>query len=243
MLPKLDVPIYDLTLPLLKKKIQIRPFLVKEEKIFLMAMEADDEDSVLTSIKQIVNNCCLTEDIDIDTLPISDLEYIFFNLRARSIGETIELKYKCNNKIHVGEEEKVCGNLVEINMNILEIKPEIPENHTTKIELSDTMGVVMKYPNFKLIEKLKGLNDAEVMMETVLSCIDYIYNADEIFYSKDVNRKELTEFVDGMNRKQFAQIQEFFESIPKITKEVDFHCEKCGYDEKIVLEGIQNFFD
>ena len=183
MLPKLDVPIYDLTLPLSKKKIQIRPFLVKEEKIFLMATEADDEESVLTAIKQIVNNCCLTEDIDIDTLPISDLEYIFFNLRARSIGEIVDLKYKCNNKIHVGEEEQVCGNLVEINMNILEIKPEIPENHTNKVELSDTMGVFMKYPNFKLIEKLKGLNDAEVMMETVLltkplSCWLDLYAAD-----------------------------------------------------------------
>jgi DNA-directed RNA polymerase subunit M/transcription elongation factor TFIIS len=243
MLPKLDVPIYDLTLPLLKKKIQIRPFLVKEEKIFLMAMESDDEDSVFTAIKQIVNNCCLTEDVDIESIPISDLEFIFFNLRARSIGEMIELKYKCNNKIHVGEEEKVCGNLVDINMNILDIKPEIPENHTNKIELSDTMGVVMKYPNFKLAEKIKNLTDAEIMMETVLNCIDYIYNADEIFYAKDVSKKELTEFVENMNHKQFEKLQKFFETIPKLSKEIDFNCEKCGHKEKILLEGIQNFFD
>jgi hypothetical protein len=127
MLPKLDVPIYDLTLPLLKKKIQIRPFLVKEEKILLIANESEDELTILTAIKQIVNNCCLTEDIDVELLPISDLEFIFFNLRARSISEVVELRYKCNNKITVGEEEKVCGNMVEFDVNILEIKPEIPD--------------------------------------------------------------------------------------------------------------------
>jgi hypothetical protein len=190
MLPKLDVPIYDLTLPLLKKKIQIRPFLVKEEKIFLMAMESDDEDSVFTAIKQIVNNCCLTEDVDIESIPISDLEFIFFNLRARSIGEMIELKYKCNNKIHVGEEEKVCGNLVDISMNILDIKPEIPENHTNKIELSDTMGIVMKYPTFKLIEKLKGLNETEVLMETILYCRMFLPTRG--FAPENLTRKDKT---------------------------------------------------
>jgi hypothetical protein len=243
MLPKLDVPIYDLTLPLSKRKIQIRPFLVKEEKIFLMASESDDEESILTAIKQIVNNCCLTEDIDVELLPISDLEFIFFNLRARSIGEVVELKYKCNNKIHMGEEIKTCDNMVEFEINILDIKPEISENHNNKIELSENLGIVMKYPNFKLIDKLKDLSETEVMMETILNCIDYIYNDDEIFYAKDVSKKELVEFVEGMNHKQFLNLQQFFETIPKITKDVDFECDKCGYKEKIVLEGIQNFFD
>jgi hypothetical protein len=243
MLPKLDVPIYDLALPLSKRKIQIRPFLVKEEKIFLMASESDDEESILTAIKQIVNNCCLTEDVDVELLPISDLEFIFFNLRARSISEVVELKYKCNNKIHVGEEEKPCDNMVEFEINLLDIKPEISENHNNKIELSEKLGVVMKYPNFKLIDKLKNLSETEVMMETILNCIDYIYNDDEIFYAKDVSKKELVEFVEGMNHKQFLNLQQFFETIPKITKEVDFECDKCGYKEKIVLEGIQNFFD
>ena len=243
MLPKLDVPIYDLTLPLSKKKIQIRPFLVKEEKIFLMAAEADDEDSILSAVKQIVNNCCLTENIDIESLPISDVEYIFFNLRARSISEVVELKYKCNNKVHVGEEEKTCGNLVEFEVNILEIKPEIPENHTNKIEFSPTMGVVMKYPNFKMLDKISSTSESERLMETTLGCIDYIYDEDEIYYSKDVTKKELTDFLESMNRSQFLKLQEFFETIPKITKEVEFKCNKCGYEEKMVLEGIQNFFD
>jgi hypothetical protein len=242
MLPKLDVPIYDLTLPLLKKKIQIRPFLVKEEKILLIANESEDELTILTAIKQIVNNCCLTEDIDVELLPISDLEFIFFNLRARSISEVVELRYKCNNKITVGEEEKVCGNMVEFDVNILDIKPEIPENHTNKIELTPTMGIVMKYPNFKILNTISAKSESEILMETTLACIDYIYDEDEIHYAKDVKKEELTDFLESMNRAQFLKLQEFFETIPKISKEVDFHCKKCGYEEKILLEGIQNFF-
>jgi hypothetical protein len=242
MLPKIDVPLYDLILPLSKKKIQIRPFLVKEEKILLMATESEDESTILTAIKQIVNNCCLTEDVDIELLPISDLEFIFFNLRARSISEVVELRYKCNNKIHVGEEEKVCGNMVEFDVNILDIKPEIPENHTNKIEISPTMGVVMKYPNFKILDKISSTTESEMLIETTLACIDYIYDEDEIHYAKDVSKEELTDFLESMNRGQFLKLQEFFETIPKITKEIDFHCDKCGYDEKMVLEGIQSFF-
>ena len=242
MLPKIDVPLYDLILPLSKKKIQIRPFLVKEEKILLMATESEDESTILTAIKQIVNNCCLTEDVDIELLPISDLEFIFFNLRARSISEVVELRYKCNNKIHVGEEEKVCGNMVEFDVNILDIKPEIPENHTNKIEISPTMGVVMKYPNFKILDKISSTTESEMLIETTLACIDYIYDEEEIHYAKDVSKEELTDFLESMNRGQFLKLQEFFETIPKITKEIDFHCDKCGYDEKMVLEGIQSFF-
>jgi hypothetical protein len=242
MLPKIDVPLYDLILPLSKKKIQIRPFLVKEEKILLMATESEDESTILTAIKQIVNNCCLTEDVDIELLPISDLEFIFFNLRARSISEVVELRYKCNNKIHVGEEERVCGNMVEFDVNILDIKPEIPENHTNKIEISPTMGVVMKYPNFKILDKISSTTESEMLIETTLACIDYIYDEDEIYYAKDVSKEELTDFLESMNRGQFLKLQEFFETIPKITKEIDFHCDKCGYDEKMVLEGIQSFF-
>jgi hypothetical protein len=242
MLPKIDVPLYDLILPLSKKKIQIRPFLVKEEKILLMATESEDESAILTAIKQIVNNCCLTESVDIELLPISDLEFIFFNLRARSISEVVELRYKCNNKIHVGEEEKICGNMVEFDVNILDIKPEIPENHTNKIELSPTMGVVMKYPNFKILDRISSTTESEMLIETTLACIDYIYDEEEIHYAKDVSKEELTEFLESMNRGQFLKLQDFFETIPKITKEIDFNCNKCGYEEKMVLEGIQSFF-
>ena len=141
------------------------------------------------------------------------------------------------------KKKKTCGNLVEFEVNIIDIKPEIPENHTNKIELTPTMGVVMKYPNFKMLDKISTTSESEILMETTLGCIDYIYDEDEIHYAKDVTKKELTDFLESMSRAQFLKLQEFFETIPKISKEVDFKCGKCGYEEKMVLEGIQNFFD
>jgi hypothetical protein len=118
MLPKIDTPIYDLTLPLSKKKIRFRPFLVKEEKILLMAIESEDENSMLLAIEQIVNNCCLNKDFDVESLPLSDLEFLFLNLRARSVGEVVELQYKCNNRPDKDSEEE-CGHLVKFELNLL----------------------------------------------------------------------------------------------------------------------------
>jgi hypothetical protein len=241
-LPKIDVPIYVLELPLSKKKVRYRSFLVKEEKILLMAMESDDEKTVMESIKQIVNNCIL-DDLDVDTLPITDLEFVFLNLRARSVGEIVNLQYKCNNKVEGAEgEEKVCNNVVQVDINLLEVKPEFNVKNNKKIELSNELGVVMRYPDFKVVESLEGTTDTEKIMKIVSSCIDYIYDKENIYYRKDIEEKELVEFIDSMSREQFLKVQEFFDTLPKIKKEVDFKCNKCGYEENFVVEGLQNFF-
>lgn len=240
MLPKIDTPIYDLTLPLSKKKIRFRPFLVKEEKILLMAIESEDENAMLLAVKQIVNNCCLNPDFDVENIPLSDLEFLFLNLRARSVGEVVELQYKCNNKPNADSQEE-CGNLVKFDLNLLEIQPEIPEGHTNKIELSPKMGILMKYPNMKSMENVEG-NEVEKLMDILISCIDCIYDEDNMYYAKDQTKEELTEFVENLNRVQFAELQKFFETLPKVKKELHFHCDKCGYDENIFVEGIQNFF-
>jgi hypothetical protein len=241
-LPKLDVPIFTIDLPLSKTKLRYRPFLVKEEKLLLMAVESDDEKTVMDSIKQIINNCCLDE-IDADLLPITDLEYFFLHLRARSIGEIVDLQYKCNNKVKNDKDEEVeCGNSVKIKVNILEIKPTINPQHTNKIELTKNLGIVMKYPNFTLIDKVKSNNDVEQILGIIMNCVDYIYDEEKIYYKKDISDVELTEFIENLTQKQFAKVQEFFETVPSIKKELDFKCNKCNYEEKIVVEGIQNFF-
>ncbi|MGA1293568.1 MAG: baseplate protein [Candidatus Nanopelagicales bacterium] len=242
MLPKIDVPIYTITLPLSKKKIRFRPFLVKEEKLLLMAMESGEQNTVIGATKQIVNNCCL-DDIDIEKIAIVDFEYLFLNLRARSVNEIVDLKYKCNNKIK-GEDgsENDCGNVVNLKVNILEIEPTVEKNHTNKIELTKNMGVVMQYPNFKLLEKENYDSDVEKIMEIICECVDYIYDEDNIYYKKDISKEEITEFIESMTKDQFAKVQKFFDTIPKIKKEIDFKCNKCGYSEIITLEGIQNFF-
>lgn len=243
MLPKLDVPIYELKLPLLDKVVRYRPFLVKEEKILLMAMESNDEKAVVDAVKQIVNNCCV-DNIDVDILPIVDLEYLFLNLRARSVGEVVELQYKCNNKVknEGSEEEKTCGNLVKFDLNLLEIKPEIDEKHSNKIELSSDTGIVMKYPNFKLVEKIDADSEVDRIMKMIVECVDFIYDKDNIYYRKDIEEKELLEFIESLTRDQFKNVQNFFETLPKIKKKLHFHCTRCNYEEDFDVEGLQNFF-
>lgn len=244
MLPKIDVPIYEVKLPLLKKTCRFRPFLVKEEKLLLMAMESEDEKTVTDTIKQIINNCCLDE-LDIDSLPISDLEIFFLNLRARSVGEQVEMQYRCNNTVEKENGEMSdCGNLVKMNMNLLEVTPSFTEGHTNKIELSDKMGIVMKYPTFKMIDIENNENKTEVesLMDVILDCVDFIYDEDSLYYQKDIDRKELQEFVESLTREQFIKVQNFFETMPKVKKDLHFKCNKCGYEEKIFVEGIQNFF-
>ncbi len=243
MLPKIDVPIYELTLPLTKKQIRFRPFLVKEEKILLMAMESEEADSILLAVKQILTNCCL-EDLDVEELPITDIEYLFLNLRARSVNEVVELPYRCNNKVSKEDGEKECGNIVTLEMNLLDIQPEIHEKKIDKIELSEKMGILIKYPSFKMVEEAQKQEGAEVdkLMNILVACIDGVYTEETIFYSKDVPKKELLEFIESLTREQFSKVQEFFETMPKIKKDVDFKCSKCGYEEKITIEGLQSFF-
>jgi hypothetical protein len=243
MLPKIDVPIYELTLPLTNKLIRFRPFLVKEEKILLMAMESDENDSILLAVKQIITNCCLDE-ISVDDLPITDIEFLFLNLRARSVNEIVELPYKCNNKVTVNGEEKECGSIVNLEMNLLEIHPDVHEKKIDKIVLDEKIGLLIRYPSFKIVEEAQKAEGTEVekLMNVLVGCIDGIYTEETIYYSKDVPKKELLEFIENLTREQFNKIQEFFESMPKIKKEVDFECEKCGYHEKITVEGLQSFF-
>jgi hypothetical protein len=242
MLPKIDVPIYNVELPLSKKKIRYRPFLVKEEKLLMMTMESEDLKAVTTTIKQIANNCILDE-VDVDHLPVTDIEFLFLQLRARSVSEVVELNYKCNNIVTDDEDkEKTCGHLVKVNFNLFDVKPIYDENHTNKIEFTPELGVVMKYPTFESVEEIENTEDIEKGFSILNACIDYIYDAENIYYVKDVPKQELDEFVDSMTREQFEKIKVFFDTMPKLKKKVDFKCDKCGYSENIEIEGIQNFF-
>jgi len=242
MLPKIDVPIYELELLSSGKKIRFRPFLVKEQKLLLMATHSEDTKDSLNVVKQISKNCIL-DDIDVESLPVFDLEYIFLNLRARSVNEVVNLQYKCNNKI-VDEknEEKTCGSVEKFDINLLEIQPIKNPNHNKKIMLTDNLGIVMKYPTFEIVSKLSSQTEEEILIELLINCIDYIFDTDKIYYAKDVSKEELVEFIDNLQQKDLEKIQQFFETSPKLKKDLTFSCRKCGYKENIVLEGLQNFF-
>ena len=241
-LPKIDVPIFEVKLFSTDKKVKFRPFTVKEEKLFLIASESDDPQSTITTIKQVLNNCIL-DDVDLDSLPLFDIELLFLNLRARSIGEIVALNYKCNNNIveEDGREHK-CGNQVGIELDVLTVVPEVDANHSNKIEINSKLGIVMKYPKMNIIKDSSGKEDIDSVIDMIAGCIDYIYDENNLYYAKDSTKEELVEFLETLQSKDLENIKQFFDTMPKMKKTLDFKCNKCGYEEKIDVEGIQNFF-
>lgn len=242
MLPRIDVPVYEVKLISNGKTVKIRPFLVKEQKLFLMASESEDPKETINVIRQVLKNCIL-DDINVNDLPTFDLEYLFFNLRARSVDEVVDLKYKCNNTIK-GEdgEEKKCNGTVEYKLNLLEVQPSVNPEHSNKIKITDNLGIALKYPTFDLVEKYESLSENDMMLEVLMDCIDYIYDADNMYYAKDSSREELQEFVDSLQQKNLEDIKKFFDTMPELKKDLHFKCPKCGYEEDIQVKGLQNFF-
>lgn len=238
-LPKIDTPIYDLELPLSKKKIRFRPFLVKEQKNLLMAMESDEKDSIEKNIKQILSNCTLSKGFKIDNLPVIDVEYYFLNLRARSVGEVVTNKYRCDNIV----EEKPCNNVMETNINLLEIELENYSKDKDVIQLTDKISVKLNYPQFSTITKLAELTSStDVAFKMIADSIDYIYDGEQFYYAKESTEKELLEFVESLSQQQFAKIEEFFNSMPRLRKKIEMKCSRCGFEHKIDVEGLESFF-
>jgi hypothetical protein len=243
MLPKNTFPTYQVNLISSGKEIEFRPFLVKEQKLLLMASESEDSKTVINSIKQTLKNCIITQDVNLDKLPMFDLEHLFLNLRARSVNEIVDLSYKCNNKIKDEKgEETTCLGLEKFTVNLLEIKPEILPNHNKKITLTDKLGIMMRYPTIELLSSIQADDTSDLIIQLIVDSVDYIFDGDEIYYSKDTSREELVEFIETLQQKDLDKIKEFFDTSPKIKKQLDFKCKKCGHEEKIVVEGINNFF-
>jgi len=242
MLPKLDVPTYEVNLISTGKPIRFRPFLVKEQKLFLMASESDDPKETVQVIRQVLKNCIIDE-IDVDSLPTFDLEWLFINLRARSVEEIVNLRYKCNNNVKDEEGKDVkCSGYVEFDVNLLDIEPSKNPEHTNKIQITENLGVVLKYPTFEMVQKYEGLKENDLMTNVLVDCIDYIYDKEQMYYAKDSTRDELIEFVDSLQQKDLEKIKLFFDTIPEVKKDVTFDCPKCKYKEEIAIKGIQNFF-
>lgn len=242
-LPKIDVPVYSTKLISTGKTVKYRAFTVKEEKLFLMANESEEVDTVIDTIKQVLNNCIMTKGINVEELPLFDIEYLFLKLRAVSVGEVVNLRYKCNNILPKldDEEEKKCNHIVEIDLNLNEITPESVKIDKT-IQITDAMGVTMKYPTFDLLKEFDANQEVDSIIKMTVKCIDFIYDKDNVYYAKDAKEEELIDFVESMQTKDLEKLKDFFSSMPKLKKQLDFNCVKCGYQEKIELEGIQNFF-
>ena len=234
-LPKLDVPIYEMVVPSTDEKIKYRPFLIKEEKILLIAMESGENKDIIQAVKQIVSECTFNK-LELGDMPMFDVEFMFLNIRAKSVGEISKLKVLC-------QDDKVTYANVEVDLSKIEV--QVDDNHTNKIELSDEMGVIMKYPS---IDSFSTAGIAEItasnMLDVIVACIDTIYDkkGEEVYDSKDSTQKELVDFVEQLNTKQFQEVQKFFDTMPKLRHEIKVKNPKTKKESKVVLTGLSDFF-
>ena len=227
-LPKLNSPVYEAILPSTEKVIKFRPFLVKEEKVLLTAMEDGSQTALMNAIKTILKNCVQGK-INVDRLPLFDIEYLFLKLRSKSVGEISEIGLKCT--------DTECGGVNQISINMDEIEVYKPEGHNRKIMISDEIGVMMSYP----VIKTAGITE-EDGLEIVKDCIEMVFTEEETHERDSFTKKELDEFIDSMDTKQFGKIKEFFDTMPKLQHTINYKCEKCGEDKEVTLQGLDSFF-
>ena len=231
-LPKINVATYELNLPSSNEIVKFRPFLVKEEKILLMAMEGGETKDMMNAIKQIIGNCVSSPKLNIEELPLFDLEYVFVKLRAKSIGEKTKLGLKCEE----------CDATTEVEVNLDEVEIVKGENHDPKIQLTDDVGVVLKYPRIDMMEGIGDLSNIEEGFAVLRKSIEMIFSGDEVYEAKDHSEKELDDFLNSLTRDQFQKIQDFFDGLPKLKKDVKWNCSGCQKEREVTLEGMNAFF-
>jgi len=237
-LPKISTPTYELELPSTGKKIKYRPFLVREEKILILALESEDEKQIATAVKNTLKDCIQTRGVKVENLPTFDIEYLFLNIRGKSVGEAVDLIITCPDD---GE------TTVPVKVYIDEIQVVKDKEHTPDIDLDGSLTLRMKYPsleqfvssNFSFDE---GNEDLDKSFEIIGSCIDVIFNADDAWSTSDVTKKELITWMDGLNSSQFKEIEKFFTTMPKLSHTIKVTNPNTKVENEIVLEGLQSFF-
>ena len=236
-LPKIATPTYEMELPSTGQSVSYRPFLVKEEKVLVIALESEDNKQITSAIRAVLKNCILTKGIKVEALPTFDIEFLFLNIRGKSVGEEIEVSVTCPDD---GETQ------VPVTINLDEIQVQKDENHTNKIKVDDSIMMEMKYPsleqfiknNFEFDDK-NALNQS---FDLIASSIDKIYTEDEVWATADCTKKEVKEFLESMNSSQFKEIESFFETMPKLSHTIKVTNPKTKVEGEVVLEGLASFF-
>ena len=236
-LPKIATPTYELELPSTGQSIDYRPFLVKEEKLLVLALETEDTKQITTAIKNVLKNCVLTKGIRVDQLPTFDIEFLFLNIRGKSVGEEIEVNIVCPDD----EETQV-----PVTINLDDIGIQKNDTHSNQIKLDKDLMMELKYPSLEqFIKNNFDFDDANAMdqsFDLIAACIDKIYTADEVWAVADCTKKEVKEFLEQMNSSQFKEIEKFFETMPKLSHKVSFVNPKTGKENTVILEGLSSFF-
>lgn len=235
-LPKIDTPRYEMTIPSTGEKAPYRPYLVKEEKILMMAIESNDDRQMIRAVKDVISGC--VEGVDVSSLSMFDLEYIFLMLRSKSVGETATVGLKCSE----------CDVKNDIDINLEEVRVDAPEGSESKIiPLTDAISVRMKYPSVDSLMNANHTNVSEnpsidALFDMLISCIDKIYSGDEVYDAGQQSKDELREFIESLSTKQFSEMQSFIQNAPTAAIDVEFKCAGCGADNNINVRGLGNFF-
>ena len=238
-LPKIATPSYELELPSTGKTISYRPFLVKEEKLLVIALESEDTKQITNAIKAVIKSCVLTKGIKVETLPTFDIEYLFLNIRGKSVGEEIDVNLICPDD---NETE------VSVSVNLDDIKVQKPEGHSNQIKLDNNLMMELKYPSLNEFIKNNfdpndtSKNPMDQSFDLIGSCINKIYSQDEVWAAADCSKKEITDFLDSMNSSQFKEVEKFFETMPKLSHTLKVLNPKTNVESDVVLEGLASFF-
>ena len=236
-LPKIATPVYELELPSTGKTIEYRPFLVKEEKVLVIALESEDTKQITTAIKNVIKNCIKTKGIKVEELPTFDIEYLFLNIRGKSVGEEIEVNVTCPDD---GETQ------VPVTINLDDIEVQKNDEHSNRIKVDDSIMMEMKYPSLdQFIKNNFDFNDKNAMdqsFELIATCIDKIFTEDEVWAVEDCSKKEIVDFLEQMNSSQFKEIEKFFETMPKLSHSITVTNPKTKKENVVVIEGLAGFF-
>ena len=233
-LPKVNTPTYELVVPSTDEKVKFRPFLVKEEKILLIAMEAQEQSGILNAVKDIVKSCTFDK-FDVNKAPIFDIEYIFLNIRAKSVGEVSTVNLRCPDDNET---------FVQTDIDLTKVDVQLTKGHTNKIELTDEMGMIMTYPTLDSFTDSTTVINASNMLDVIASCVAQIYDkkGEDVYDAKDSTKQEIVDFIESLNSKQFKEIQNFFDTSPKLTHTVTIENPKTKVKSDITLTGLNDFF-
>ena len=230
-LPKINTVLYDLELPSSGKKVEYRPFLVKEEKILLMALEGKDDREMSKAIKQIITQCVSTAGFNVNKLPMIDLEYLFLNIRGKAVGDISTIKF-----------EHECGEMIELDIDLSKVEVVQTENYSDLVKITDDIMIRLRPPNIDDVIGAGNKNQIDLVMEIIRNSLLEIIQGEEVFSAQDHTKKELDEFVNSLNSGQFKKLQDYYESLPKLKQDIEYTCEKCGKTETETLEGLASFF-
>lgn len=239
MLPTIDLPTYELKIPSTGQVIKVRPFTVKEEKILLIAAESKDPNEIINTTKEIVKSCVVSEPVDIDKLPFFDIDYLFIALRAKSVGESIEIKFTCNNVVN----GNYCKNVFPAKIDIANCKLVKDESISKEINLGNSMKIKMKYPNYTVMKAITEMKQGiEKQLHIITNSIEYIQDRDKVHTMKDVTPTELTKWVEALTREQYSKLENFINNFPSFVVTAQAQCPKCGFNHNLEYKDFISFF-